>query len=159
MFGSCDLSFDCQSSNGSDITKKLYITKMSKSMASSINVSVSNVNTRQNEGENMDKGWALKAERKTKRFNENQKSFLVEKFNIGLKTGRKEDPISVAEAMLTARTEDGSRRFSYDEILSVQQVTSFFSRMNRKNKTCDDSDYVEAFREETIQNLRREFEN
>ncbi|CAG2253324.1 unnamed protein product [Mytilus edulis] len=98
-------------------------------------------------------GWALKEERKNKRFNVNQKEYLTEKFNKGLKTGRKEDPFLVSEEMLTERKEDGNRRFSYDEILSVQQITSFFSRMSRKNKSFDDS--VDASREETITTIRK----
>ena len=36
---------------------------------------------------------------KKNNFNENQKTFLTEKFNLGLTTGNKEDPENVARAM------------------------------------------------------------
>jgi hypothetical protein len=49
------------------------------------------------------------------------------------------------------------RRFSYDEILSVQQVTSFFSRMNKQNKYLEDD--VEAKREIEIDKIRQEILN
>jgi predicted GIY-YIG superfamily endonuclease len=52
------------------------------------------------EQNNMTIGWALKTERKCKRFSKNQKDFLVDKFNIGHKTGRKEDTFHVSESML-----------------------------------------------------------
>jgi hypothetical protein len=82
---------------------------------------------------------------------------LVDKFNIGLKTGRKEDPFHVSESMLHVKNPDGTRRFSYDEILSVQQVTSFFSRMNKQNKYLEDD--VEARRAIEIDKIRQEILN
>ena len=79
------------SSANSDITKKKYFEKLSESafLRSLLNLSAE---TKQSAGEqnNMTIGQALKTERKCKRFNKNQKDFLVDKFNIGLKTGRKE---------------------------------------------------------------------
>lgn len=46
-----------------------------------------------------DLGWALKDERKNKRFNKNQTDYLYEKFNKGQKSGKKKDPYSVSEAI------------------------------------------------------------
>ncbi|XP_071144966.1 uncharacterized protein [Mytilus edulis] len=154
MFGKCEFEFRCQFSNGCDITKKTYISKMSKSFSTNFQVSSAGLTVGIDDNSDLELGWALKEERKNKRFNVNQKEYLTEKFNKGLKTGRKEDPFLVSEEMLTERKEDGNRRFSYDEILSVQQITSFFSRMSRKNKSFDDS--VDASREETITTVRRE---
>ena len=37
--------------------------------------------------------------KKKNNFNENQKTFLTEKFNLGLTTGNKENPENVARAM------------------------------------------------------------
>ena len=102
----------------------------------------------------LDMGWALKDERKNKRFNKNQTDYLHEKFNKGQKSGRKEDPYSVSEAMLLEKNEDGSRRFHYSEILSVQQITSYFSRLCRKLKL--DESGSDAAREETISNLTQQ---
>ncbi|XP_063446753.1 uncharacterized protein LOC134726283 [Mytilus trossulus] len=153
MFGKCEFEFRCQFSNGYNITKKTYITKISKSFSTNFQVSSAGLTVGINDNSDLELGWALKEERKNKRFNVNQKEYLTEKFNKGLKTCRKEDPFLVSEEMLTERKEDGNRRFSYDEILSVQQITSFFSRMSRKNKSFDDS--VDASREETI-TIRRE---
>ncbi|VDH95822.1 Hypothetical predicted protein [Mytilus galloprovincialis] len=102
-------------------------------------------------------GWALKTERKSKRFNKNQKDYLTEKFDKGLKTGRKEDPFNVSESMLHVKNSDGTRRFTYDEILSAQQVTSFFSRMCKQNKHLEDD--LEARRETEICTIRQEILN
>lgn len=151
MFGKCNYQFHCQSSNGCDITKKLYMEKMSKSFAKNFSISSDGqVEVGSNLETMLEQGWALKDDRRNKRFNENQKSFLKEKFDVGLRTGRKEDPYIVAEEMLTVKNIDGQRRFSYDEILTVTQVTSFFSRMNRKSNT------VDATREKTIQQIRQD---
>jgi hypothetical protein len=48
-------------------------------------------------------------------------------------------------------------RRSYDEILSVQQVTSFFSRINKQNKYLEDD--VEARRAIEIDKIRQEILN
>jgi hypothetical protein len=68
------------------------------------------------------------------RFTENQKSFLIERFNIGVQTGHKEDPENVSTLMRNIKNADGSRRFSLAEFLTSQQITSFFSRHCRKNE-------------------------
>ena len=80
------------------------------------------------------KGWALKEERKCKRFSEKQKEFLEKKFKIGMVSGRKEDPVTVSEEMRRVKSCDGERLFSYDELLTAQQIASFFSRLCKKSK-------------------------
>ena len=77
-------------------------------------------------------GWALKEAKRVERFNENQKSYLLAKFNIGQATGRKLDPEVVAKEMRRARATDGKRLFLVEEFLSLQQISSFFSRMAAK---------------------------
>jgi len=65
-------------------------------------------------------GWALKEAKWVERFNENHKSYLQAKFNIGQATGRKLDPEVVAKEMRRARPTDGKRLFLVDEFLSPQ---------------------------------------
>lgn len=77
-------------------------------------------------------GWALKEAKRIERFNENQKSYLQAKFNIGQASGRKLDPEVVAKEMRRARAIDGERLFLVEEFLSPQQISSFFSRMAAK---------------------------
>ncbi|VDI59773.1 Hypothetical predicted protein [Mytilus galloprovincialis] len=120
----CTLVFDQKSSCSSDISKVKYLEKVAESSVNKqlmIMPSATKLSTSDSE---LDMGWALKEERKNKRFNKNQTDYLYEKFNKGQKSGRKEDPYSVSEAMLLEKNEDGSRRFHYSEILSVQQITS-----------------------------------
>jgi hypothetical protein len=92
----------------------------------------------------LSQGWGIKLERKNKRFTINQKSFLIERLNIGAQTGRKEDPGNGSILMRNIKNADGSRRFSLAEFLTSQQITNFFSRHCRKN---------EAMREQTIPDL------
>ncbi|CAC5385940.1 unnamed protein product [Mytilus coruscus] len=156
--GKCQIEIEFNSGLNSDITKKKYYEKLSESsfLRGVLNLSAE---TKQMEGsENgLTLGWALKTERKSKRFNKNQKDYLTEKFDKGLKTGRKEDPFNVSESMLHVKNSDGTRRFTYDEILSVQQVTSFFSRMCKQNKHLEDD--LEARRETEICTIRQEILN
>lgn len=83
----------------------------------------------------LEKGWGLKEGRKCARFSKKQKSYLENKFNIGLKSGRKEDPVSVSEEMRSLKTEDGERVFAYEELLTAQQIAGFFSRMCKKSQS------------------------
>ncbi|KXJ26035.1 hypothetical protein AC249_AIPGENE6462, partial [Exaiptasia diaphana] len=84
--------------------------------------------------EALSQGWALKVSKSGKRFNDNQKRYLDEKFTLGQDTGIKADPEQVAKDMRRAKTEDGKRRFRYDEFLSPQQIKSYFSRSFAKKK-------------------------
>lgn len=54
--------------------------------------------------------------------------------------------------MMYERRADGTRRFSYDEILSKQQITSFFSRMSKKNKMAEAENW-EAKKETEISKI------
>ena len=79
-------------------------------------------------------GWALHRRRGKTRFSANVRNYLQKKFEIGQRTGRKEDPAQVAKAMRAACTTDGVRMFQRDEWLTKTQIKSFFSRMAAKAK-------------------------
>lgn len=79
----------------------------------------------------LEKGWGLKEGRKCARFSKKQKSYRENKFNIGLKSGRKEDPVSVSEEMISLNTEDGEKVFAYEELLTAQQIAGFFRECAR----------------------------
>ena len=83
---------------------------------------------------NSHRGWAIRQTKKAARFNENQRSYLDEKFLIGQSTGIKADPSQVARDLRNARTASGKRRFSIDEFLTPQQIKSYFSRKAAKTK-------------------------
>ena len=75
-------------------------------------------------------GWALKStqSRRTK-FTENQKQYHNAKFQIGERTRKKTDPTEVSKAMRTAKHSNGERLFSYEDFLTSQQISSYFSRL------------------------------
>ena len=62
-------------------------------------------------------GWALRGAKKTLRFNENQRQYLDDKFEIGQESGHKADPEMVSRDMRYTRTEKGQRRFTVDELV------------------------------------------
>ncbi|CAG2210915.1 unnamed protein product [Mytilus edulis] len=146
IVGKCCLELDHKSSINSDVTKHIYLQKIAEcsiiQTAVCLSAETKQLEPSNNQENQLPSGWALKDERKCKRFNDNQKNYLTEKFNVGLTTGRKEDPFIVSESMLNEKNTDGTRRFTYNEILSVQQITSFFSRMNKKGKCLEDSDAI-----------------
>ena len=82
--------------------------------------------------EEVKEGWALKQVKKPYRFNQKQKTYLEQKFNIGQSTGSKIDPAFVAKEMRRSRGKDGERLFVVSEFLTPQQVSSFFSRLALK---------------------------
>lgn len=128
----------------SDVLKTQYIKKLSETQVTSKEVTLSGNCSEIESRQTLSQGWGIKLERKNRRFTENQKSFLIERFNIGVQTGRKEDPENVSLLMRSIKKSDGSRRFVLTEFLSSQQIASFFSRHCRKN---------EALREQTISDL------
>lgn len=79
-------------------------------------------------------GWALRESKKSHRFNETQKEYLLQKFNIGQSTGKKAQAEAVAKDMRRAKGPDGKRLFSIAEFLSPQQISSYFSRLASKAK-------------------------
>ena len=63
-------------------------------------------------------GWALKKNKKTGRFSEHVKEYLLKLFLDGEETGSKSDPAVVASNL---------KLLSYKNWLSAQQVASYFS--------------------------------
>ena len=68
------------------------------------------------------------------RFNETQKQFLTEKFQIGEETGKKEDPANVCREMRLKKDMHGLKVFSKEECLTTQQITTIFSRLASKTR-------------------------
>ena len=88
--------------------------------------------TQKTDGVILSEGWALKTAKKSARFNEAQKKYLEEKFNIEQRTGHKQNPEHVVKDMRFAKKKDSSRLFSSEEFLTTQQMQSFFSRLASK---------------------------
>ena len=91
------------------------------------------VNVCEKNSAHCEKGWAFKVNKPKTTFTEDQKAFLTDKFNVGKKTGRKEDPSKVAEEMRLTK-KDGVNRFSRAQFLTTQRVSSYFSRLAQKDK-------------------------
>ena len=108
----------------------------------------------------LNEGWALKQMKKPYRFNEKQKSYLLDKFNIGQETGRKMDPEVVAREMRREKDSNGERVFAMAEFLTPLQVSSFFSRLAAKTRqhpavqTVEEEDITAANDEENFANAR-----
>ena len=113
------------------------------------------------DGTSLPEGWALKTAKKSTRFNEAQKKYLEEKFNLGQQTGHKQNPERVARDMRFAKKADGSRLFSSDQFLTAQQIQSFFSRMASKLRnavtgiTASDADIRAAEEEQEFCDTRQ----
>lgn len=73
-------------------------------------------------------GWALKVAKRPTRMTDKVKTYLTKKFEEGLRTGNKADPMQVAREMKTLRDEDGQSTFKPEEWRTVQQISSLFSR-------------------------------
>jgi hypothetical protein len=69
------------------------------------------------------KGWALRVRKSSAVFSENLRTYLTSKFDVGVKTGRKLDPKTVAKQM--------RNQFPKDEWLTWGQIASYWSRLAR----------------------------
>ena len=107
-------------------------------------------------------GWALKSSFSRKaRFSPSQKDYLMKKFEIGEKTGRKLDPGTVAKDMRAAKDPNGNRLFTCSEFLTSQQIQIFFSRLASKRSVDviteeDIEEECSAHQEEALSNIRSE---
>ena len=75
-------------------------------------------------------GWAVKGTRKVTRFNEDQRQYLDNKFQIGQEGGHKADSEiqKVSRNMRYGRRDNGERwRFDVEEFLTAQQIQSYVS--------------------------------
>ncbi|KAL9980561.1 hypothetical protein ACROYT_G009164 [Oculina patagonica] len=104
----------------------------------------------------LSEGWALRAPKKSYRFNTKHKEYLEAKFNVGQVTGRKVNPDVVAKDMRRARDEGGEKLFCSSEFLTFQQVTSFFSRLaaKRRQQLATEEDVCAATEEENFYTAR-----
>ena len=74
-------------------------------------------------------GWAVSKLRGSVRFSEKVKEYLMARFTLGERTGRKADPAQVAMDMRNAKNESNARLFTREQWLTKSQVQSFFSRL------------------------------
>ena len=77
------------------------------------------------------KGWALKNIKKRAQFSDKQRQYVTEQFQKGEESGRKCDPQEVSKSM---GDQGGARIFHPDEVLTAQQITSFFGRLAAKKQ-------------------------
>ena len=96
-------------------------------------------------------GWAQTRSKRSNRFPEQVKRFLLEQFMIGEETGRKVTPAKAANRMRSLRNDAGSRLFEKSEWLAVQQVTSFFSRLAAMKRMSQLPTAVESLEEEDVE--------
>ena len=112
-------------------------------------------------------GWDLKGTRKVTRYNEDQRQYLYNKFQIGQEGGHKADSEiqKVSRNMRYARRDNGERgRFDGEEFLTAQQIQSYFSRTAAKlrnavtaqsgHDSIDDNDIQAAQEQETYSSAR-----
>ncbi|CAC5383981.1 unnamed protein product [Mytilus coruscus] len=96
-------------------------------------------------------GWALKSKKKKTVFNQKQKDFMIEKFQIGKRTGSKVDANTASEEMRS-----GHLGFSKDEFLTGQQIGSYFCRLAQQDRNSDSNDYRAADEENRRSILKKE---
>lgn len=77
-----------------------------------------------------EKGWALKKAKKSVRFSQHVEAFLNQIFLKGEETGQKANPTEVSSLLRKMKTPNGEKRFQRSEWLTVQQITSYFSRLS-----------------------------
>ena len=68
------------------------------------------------------------------------KEFLLKKFDAGVKSGQKADPVQVSSEMKYAKDNSGYLLFKPEEWRTAQQISSFFSRLSalqRKKQITD----------------------
>lgn len=96
-------------------------------------------------------GWAQTRSKRSNRFPEKVKKFLLEQFMIGEETGRKVTPAEGANRMRSLRDDAGNRLFEKSEWLTVQQVTSYFSRLAAMKRMSQLPTAVESLEEEDVE--------
>ena len=150
ILGECNLKLEKEKSK--DKIKYIYADKLQLGCLRS-NVTIScNSNSKGNS--KLQRGWAIKEAGKRTQFNDNQRSYLTEKFQMGNKTGRKEDPAVVAEDMRKV-LKSGERRFTFEELLTPQQIAGFFSRICKKSKM-EEKDVISLCKEDLIDTLHEQ---
>lgn len=79
------------------------------------------------EGESsLSMGWALKSSQTKKtRFNDKQKQYLTQIFNLGQTTGHKANAADVAKSMMTTKDYQGERMFSKEKFRQLDRSKAF----------------------------------
>lgn len=78
-------------------------------------------------------GWALKSSQTKKtRFNDKQKQYLTQIFNLGQTTGHKANAADVAKSMMTTKDYQGERMFSKEKFRQLDRSKAF-SPVQRQN--------------------------
>jgi hypothetical protein len=74
---------------------------------------------------------------------EKVKAFLRKKFEDGIRTGSKSDPVQSARKMKTLKNEDGRPTFVPEEWRTSKQISSLFSRLKAAHrKKCIDAEDI-----------------
>ena len=94
-------------------------------------------------------GWALKVTKRPTRMTDNVKTFLITKFEDGVRSGNKADPVQVAREMKTLKNENGQPTFNPEEWRTAQQISSLFSRQTAAHR--HGSIHAEEIPEEDIE--------
>lgn len=79
-------------------------------------------------------GWALKTTKERSMMTDKVKTFLNEKFEEGIRTGSKSDPVQLAREMKTLRNEDGKATFMPEEWRTSKQISNLFSRLKAAHR-------------------------
>ena len=80
------------------------------------------------------KGMGLEDHQKRARFSDKQRQYLTEQFQKEEESGRKCDPQEVSKSMGLEQDQGGARIFQPDEVLTAQQIISFFGRLAAKKQ-------------------------
>ncbi|XP_052083876.1 uncharacterized protein LOC127721237 [Mytilus californianus] len=81
---------------------------------------------------NLKSGWALKSERKFVRFKASVKDYIKQIFDEGERTGKKANPLTVANKIRNEKNDAGGRLFAPDDWVSAQQVRGVFASLQLK---------------------------
>ena len=73
-------------------------------------------------------GWALKATKKRPGLGEKVKAYLVEKFEVGERSGTKADPLSVSREMKFLKGDNGKLMFTHEEWIRPNSQSRVSSR-------------------------------
>ncbi|CAC5378167.1 unnamed protein product [Mytilus coruscus] len=134
----------------SEKAKRLYADKiLSNQPQKSISFEPTNNLPALNSNTILQMGWGIKFTKSRVTFNQQQKQYMTEKFNIGKVTGNKVDPYVAADEMRN------SGLYKKEDFLSGQQISSFFSRLCQKEKKISSEDYVAAEEEDRKENIKK----
>lgn len=99
-------------------------------------------------------GWAMKQARSRTTFADDVIKFLDEKFEEGIKTGKKIDPKEV-EKLMQSEKFNGKKRFLVKDRLTARQIASYFGRKAAKiRKSSQQVGLDSAIRESQVVTVR-----